>query len=511
MHLLPLVLLACAPAPPVGDVEVELHPDDPHAAVATVSLDVDAAVHVVYGVAGTFEHATPATELVAGEEVEIDVLGLRADHDYTLSVVAEVGKRTWYSHTEAVRTPPLPSDWPSCEVESDAPEGTFGLDEVVCSSFQLAEQWTWSFGCVDREGHVVFRFPQVDGEDIATVTPLMDGGFAVTSFSADQLTLYDEHGQYVADYQSMWLDGKTRFEHGWLDGHDVIQLSEGPWAGAVVFLTYTWDDWEEWDDGRWGGGLVVLDPYSGEVLWDWTSHGELGDGVPIDPKLDYSRISPVGHEPDWQHMNAMVHGLDDDQGQFFLLSLRHQDWIVKVDVETDAVDWRFGREGDFTLVEDLDDPDSPEVSPDLWFYHQHSPELRSHGDGRASFLVFDNGDFRLDDEGEFVDAPEYSRVVEFELDEESMRAQIVWSFGHEDPQHPDHIFQSGGGDADMLHDGRRVQYSAGGNRGEAHLGEVGYPDGEVLWRLNCQRSESLFRVVSFPSLYERSWWYEVER
>ena len=37
----------------------------------------------------------------------------------------------------------------------------------------------------------------------------------------------------------------------------------------------------------------LFDPDTEEVLWDWSAHGELGDGQPISPRLSYQRVSPI--------------------------------------------------------------------------------------------------------------------------------------------------------------------------------------------------------------------------
>jgi len=504
-----VLLGACAVDSPGGLVGAELHPDNPHAAQVRVSVDADATVQVVYGEGGSYDRSTPAVELSAGDEVELAVLGLRAGRTYTLSAVVDDGRHQWSSATQVVHTPALPAEWPRCRVVSEAPPDTFGPDEVVCTDFYLEDSYEVRFACVDREGEVVFQVAPDEGIDIMATTALRDGGFASASFSVDRITHFDSMGSALDGWYSLWFQGKTRFVHDWIDGHEVIQLNTGPWAGALAFITYTYDVVD--DEPLFAGGIVVLDPLTEEVLWDWSSHGELYDEEPIDPKLDYARRGQIDYEEDWQHANALVHGLDDDGGQFFWISLRHQDWIVKVDVQTDEVVWRLGWDGDFTLVEDLDDPDSPEADPSLWFYHQHAPELQSHGDGRARFLVFDNGNVRVDRDGEPLIGAPYSRVAELEIDEHAMRAQLVWAYGPDDVGDPRHFFAAGVGDADMLPGGDRVQFVVGASAETPFVGEVSYPDGELLWQLQCDPVEWLYRVAYYPSLYERTWWYEVDR
>ena len=74
--------------------------------------------------------------------------------------------------------------------------------------------------------------------------------------------------------------------------------------------------------------------------------------------------------------------------------------ILKVDRATGDVVWELGEGGDFELL------------AGEWFCNQHDPELQPDG----SWLVYDNS----------LEGP--SRVVEVAVDEETMTAEIVWSF-----------------------------------------------------------------------------------
>jgi len=319
--------------------------------------------------------------------------------------------------------------------------------------------------------------------------------------------LFDERGELTAEYTPLWFEEHTRFLHVWIDMHDVIELRDGPWQGALAFLTGLGDTVQ--DEFLLGYGVIVFDPRTEEVLWDWTSHGELGDNAPIDPKLDYERLSPLEEDGgDWLHANSLVHGLDPDGGQFFWMSLRHQDWIIKIDVDTDEVVWRLGAEGDFELVDDLDATQPQVLSPELWMYHQHSPEIEYQAGNRTRFLVFDNGNVRQDADGEWdLDTALYSRVAGFEIDEAQMRATPTFTLGSSDPYDTGHFFTSGRGDADLLPDNDRLQYVVGW-LDTPYIAEVAYPGGEALWWAAMPDGNELYRVNYFPSLYGTTWSYD---
>src|SRR5262249_36264833 len=68
-----------------------------------------------------------------------------------------------------------------------------------------------------------------------------------------------------------------------------------------------------------------------------------------------------------------------------VLSIRHQDWVVKIDYRNGAGDghviWRLGQDGDFTVNS---------TDPNPWFSHQHN----AHYLDDSTLILFDNGNTR---------------------------------------------------------------------------------------------------------------------
>ena len=120
---------------------------------------------------------------------------------------------------------------------------------------------------------------------------------------------------------------------------------------------------------------------------------------------------------DWTHANGLV--LSPDGGSI-LVSFRHQDWMVSIDRETGAMQWRLGVNGDIALQDGT------------WFHHQHSPEWQPDG----SLMLYDNG---VGPSG-----PQVSRVVRYTLDLDALEATQVF-------EDDDQAFSSFlAGDADLL-------------------------------------------------------------
>ncbi len=93
----------------------------------------------------------------------------------------------------------------------------------------------------------------------------------------------------------------------------------------------------------------------------------------------------AGTAQDWLHANALYFTPSDGS---VLLSMRHQDWIVKIDYGngsgTNKVLWTLGLGGDFTI-------NSSDPYP--WFSHQHDPGFVQNG--TTTLAMFDNGNTRV--------------------------------------------------------------------------------------------------------------------
>jgi arylsulfate sulfotransferase len=110
-----------------------------------------------------------------------------------------------------------------------------------------------------------------------------------------------------------------------------------------------------------------------------------------------------------------------------ILSMRDQDWVIKIDYENGKGDghiiWRLGPGGDFILQ-------SPAVDPTDWNYGQHYPTIVSpNSSGTFDLGLMDNGSGRVIN-GQVCGtsgAPAcYSRAVIFQLDEQQMTANVMW-------------------------------------------------------------------------------------
>lgn len=131
---------------------------------------------------------------------------------------------------------------------------------------------------------------------------------------------------------------------------------------------------------------------------------------------DYLRVTDATedidltqHSIDPYHCNAVE--IDTDGN--LLLSSRNMDEVTKIDKQTGEIIWRWGgiksRNNEFQFI---DDP--------ITFSHQH--DIRRLPEG--TLMMFDNGNLH---------SPNFSRSLEYLLDEENKLANLVWKYERNPP------------------------------------------------------------------------------
>jgi arylsulfate sulfotransferase len=137
---------------------------------------------------------------------------------------------------------------------------------------------------------------------------------------------------------------------------------------------------------------------------------------------------------DWSHGNAVF---PDPGDGGFLVSLRHQDALAKLDAGG-ALQWILGTPDNWgpgfagLLL-------TPVGAPFAWQFHQHGPRILANGD----ILMLDNGNFRVS-----PPAPKpptsFSRAVEYAVDPVRKEIRQVWQYDADQT-----IFAPATGDADV--------------------------------------------------------------
>ncbi|MCA9940974.1 MAG: aryl-sulfate sulfotransferase [Anaerolineales bacterium] len=232
-----------------------------------------------------------------------------------------------------------------------------------------------------------------------------------------------------------------------------------------------------------GDYVIVLDP-NWQVKWAWDSFAHLdparaavlgetcvneGPGCP--PVL----LDDIAN--DWTHSNSVTPTPDGH----LLLSIRHQDWVVKINYANGAGDgtvfWHLGPAGDFDLGTEDDT---------LWNTHQHDAHFISEN----QIILYDNGNTRCAADAQLC----YSRGQVFQINEANMTASLVlnanlgtYAFALGSAQtlaNGNYHFDSG------IQTGEMVNYS---------LAQEVLPDGTLNYELYTEMPA--YRSFRVPNLY----------
>ncbi len=268
--------------------------------------------------------------------------------------------------------------------------------------------------------------------------------------------------------------------------HDFALLPNGHWI-VLANLAKPYTDLPGFPGTTQviGDALIDLDP-DWNPVWVWNEFDH----------LDVNR-HPMSF-PDWTHTNAVFYTPGDGN---LLVSMRHQNWIVKVDYRNGEgegnIIWRLGQGGDFQLLNGTDPTD--------WFYAQHDPEVRE-GTGSFFLAVMDNGDDRMFPTGVNCNSPGqpaclYSTVPVYQIDERAMTATLT--FHQVFPREEYSFF---GGSTQWLPNGD-LEYDLCAEPGYTGiLGEVSVePTPQTAWQMVVSNS-NVYRANRIPSLYPGVTW-----
>jgi hypothetical protein len=266
--------------------------------------------------------------------------------------------------------------------------------------------------------------------------------------------------------------------------HDFVMLP----SGHLIVIAAT----QQLISGRMVTGDVLIDlDQNHNPVWLWNEFDH----------LDTSR-QPMNY-PDWTHTNAVLYSADDGN---LIVSIRHQNWLVKVDYNNGAgagdILWKLGYQGDFTLAGGTDPTD--------WFYAQHGPSFTTtNTTGQFSLILFDNGNDRFFPSGQVQcgvagSSTCYSTVPLLQLDETDKTATIAFN-----PTTPDYSYF--GGNAEVLKNGNVEYCEAAGHHGGSIFEVTQTSTPQVVWNMQTSIDAlgfypNAYRGQRMPSMYPGVQW-----
>ncbi|MGH7941884.1 MAG: aryl-sulfate sulfotransferase [Limisphaerales bacterium] len=185
---------------------------------------------------------------------------------------------------------------------------------------------------------------------------------------------------------------------------------------------------------------------------------------------------------DTEHANAII---DDTNDNSIIVSLRNESTIYKFSRLTGKLIWILSPQGDFAAPAEWPADLQPYLltpvgSPFEWCYAQHGPCLTPQG----TLVVFDDGDYRACPFEPIVpNQDNYSRAVEYSIDETNMTISQVWDSYDSGLGGGDKLWSFILGNADWLPQRRNVL---------ATFGWVNYDNG-----VDLTNNSTMARIVEY--------------
>lgn len=392
---------------PIPEVEflvfsVEPNPLSTLSGIVTIETSLPCRIQMEHYSGETDWHVSRLSEL--GTSHTITLVVMRPETTYSVFAVAYVdGEMTTTSDELEFTTGAIPDDIPPFEVVLHRPDLYQPGTTFYAPITQPSEYDSPPYIGLDMQGTVVWYYDYGDFEAAGVarfVQQLPDGNLLLTA--PNTMRVITPGGETLEEVTASEVGGGNFH-------HEGIRLPNGRFMTLVQDNRHVFVP--ELDETTMvcltGDTILELDT-DGEITWEWSTFDHL-EGWRFPTELSLSKLR---HCYDWTHANALF-WIEEDNS--VLLSLRHQNWLIKIDRDTGAIDWIFGDEGYFELTNfDL------EMGRD-WFYSQHAPEFFLD---EGLLILYDNGNDRPGDE------PRSSRGVTYLLDEtgEGLFATQTWQF-----------------------------------------------------------------------------------
>lgn len=500
-----------------GDVEPTANP---LVAQYTLNLPQPGTVAVQFGTdtnygLRTWSLPTPAAPVNYGGPVTIEVAGMRGNTTYHMRASAMLPNGTTYTDADHTFTTGSPRPTPPVQITTPTP----GTPQPGIELFDSAELGLPLYSpalaqvfATDLQGNVIWTYNYA-GTPANVVTPikLLPNGHLLLNLTvttsatgpplppgtANDIREIDLAGNTIHDLSMATLN--QSLAAAGFAGVNLYAFSRDFLAlpnGHFVFLATMAQ--EESNLTGYPGTTAV----AGDVLvdvdqnyrpdWVWNSFEH----------LDINR-HPYQFPPDWTHSDALLYSSDDHD---LLLSIRNQNWIVKIDFGdgggSGTVLWRLGEGGDFTLVGGVD--------PGDWFYAQHGMNFFTpNTSGQFELGVFDDGDDRPAPQGGICGAAGgpacYSTAEVLLVDEAGHTATLLHHYVA-----PPSYYSFFGGQTDLLGNGN-IETDFCAASGGAIVQE--YTPGAavtetsplIVWQA-VTPGAYLYRAQRVPSLYPGVQW-----
>ena len=384
-------------------------------------------------------------------EHKLPVLGLRPDkqHIITIKAYGQSDTKPALERTLTINTEPLPDGFPGIELKKHVAEKT----EPGITLFDIIpEGENTEFGAliviVNEKGEVIWY--QI-GSRYTDVRQLDNGNLVF--IEATKVVEINMLGETVFEWRAIRNPAKhagprvvpTRIFH-----HEIFPMDKGNFLSLSVesrqydnYRTSLKDPSAPTETTNVVGDVVIEFRPDGSIRKQWSLLDML------DPyRLGYDSLNTYWDQfflkktRDWSHSNAVIH---DKRDNSIIVTSRHQDATIKFRRKNGELRWILGPHENWNMEKFGKYLLKPVNNRKYFFpYHAHAPMIMPNG----NLLIYDNGNNRAAPFEPWLPVEEnFSRVVEYAIDEETMEVELVWEYG----QFVDNPIYSGAlGDADYL-------------------------------------------------------------
>ena len=493
---------------------------NPLVALYTVTPGATATVAVQFGLDPTYGYATSAFATTTSTgPVSVEVGGMRANTKYHMRAqITYAGGTTVNTADTTFTTGALPADLAALNLTVKTTAGMTPQPGIELLDPVMLSQGDGPYQpyATDLQGNVIWYYPWADypnspaylndgikqlsnGDFVAVLstnnglpnpnpdpTTVFIREFDLIGNTIKQLTLPEINANLAAAGYTQ-ADGSPLTIEDF--HHDVTPLPNGHW---LILGNTTRAE-------TINGSQVTV---QGDVVMDIDTNMQ---PVFVWNEFDHFSVTrqPMGF-PDWTHSNAIVYTPTDGN---FLVSIRHQNWVVKVNYQNGAGDgsvmWMLGNQGSFTL-QNADG--TADTNPYDWQYAQHGPSIvGATSAGVFDLALMDNGNDRVIP-GNLSACPVaqaagcYTTVPIFQINESAMTATIESRVTL-----PTNLYSNFGGNAEVLAN-NDLEFDLAGPVSGALIEEVMQDANHTLVWSYATNGSFLYRGFRLPSLYQGVQW-----
>lgn len=464
----------------------------------------------------TWAQSTPTTPNNYGGQINMEVAGMRGSSTYHLQgAITLANGVTFQDSDHAFTTGPAPptvpvqvstpsgqTPQPGIELFDTIPLGSKPIPNLAQAfATDLAGNTIWTYSYKGSAMNIIFPIkPLPNGHFLLVIgyvaTPTAKQNIPSGTISVvrevdligntiRELTI-DQLNQDLAGNKSLGGDGDPGLPLLTFST-DALEQPNGHLL-LLAWLTKPYTDLPG-HPGTFNvlGNVIVDVDQNFKPTWVWNS-------------FDHLDINRFPYQfPDFTHANALLYSPEDHD---LLLSVRQQNWIVKIDYQdgkgTGNILWRLGEGGDFKLVGGTDPTD--------WFYAQHGINFFSATTSGVFRLgVMDNGNDRLLPSGQTCGATGapacYSSVPVLQIDEGAKTATLLSNYTPSPS-----IYSYFGGQTDLLPN-NDIEADFCASSGGATVQELDptQTPAQIVWQARTPGYDQ-YRAFRIPSLYPGVQW-----